>query len=159
MHTAACEAAAQLSSLMAIRPCGAAPLKTALMKTESAINSLSTCGGSGAVLELLLPCVHKGKKRLEVERSVEGLHKITSNSKSLSDMPRLESAILHATKVRGSHLPSLSRLSIVCGTKVWKILLCEHEISPSASLEYLPILCSEENRRQKPFRLATICSL
>ena len=59
-----------------------------------------SCCGSAAFVEGLLPRIQACKKRLEVEKAAEALHKATLNCKGLADLPKLEGAILNARKVR-----------------------------------------------------------
>jgi hypothetical protein len=58
-----------------------------------------SCCGSAAFIEGLLPRIQACRKRLEVEKAAEALHKATLNCKSLADLPKLEGAILNARKV------------------------------------------------------------
>jgi hypothetical protein len=125
---AAADAAAAIDAVLARRPCGSAPLKAALSKAEAAAAAISnSCagsvaaprttaaaaggGGSGgggasqgssiSVLfsELLVSRLQCGKKRLEVERAAEALHKASLAYRSLGDLPKLETAVLNARKV------------------------------------------------------------
>lgn len=123
----AAEAAAQLQSCVDKRPCGSAALRSAISKAEaaaaavsgaagstatsrssmigsggrSAYGSAAVVGGGGCAVfnELLVQRVQSAKKRLEVERASEALHKAVLAHRSLADLPKLEAAILNARKV------------------------------------------------------------
>jgi hypothetical protein len=59
-------------------------------------------GGCAGFSEALLWRLQAGKKRLEVERASEALHKASLMYKGVGDLPKLEAAILNARKVRGA---------------------------------------------------------
>eukprot|EP00878_Enallax_costatus_P014166 GHUV01014815.1.p1 GENE.GHUV01014815.1~~GHUV01014815.1.p1 ORF type:complete len:1261 (+),score=458.53 GHUV01014815.1:316-4098(+) len=118
---AAAEAAALLQSCLAKRPCGSAALRAAISKAEAAAAGLSgtaasssstsvsgsgstagiSCASSGCAVfsELLLQQLQVAKKRLDVERAAEALHKAVLVHRSLADLPKLEASILNARKV------------------------------------------------------------
>jgi hypothetical protein len=76
---------------------------------STAHSSSSAAAGAGAVSaaaagcagfsEALLCRLQAGKKRLEVERACEALHKASLMYKGVGDLPKLEAAILNARKV------------------------------------------------------------
>lgn len=98
---------------MARRPCGSAPLKAAIAKAEAAASAVSsssgsttgsTGGGGGACgslafSELLVVRLQAARRRLEVERVAEALHKAVLAYKAVADLPKLETAVLNARKV------------------------------------------------------------
>lgn len=124
---AAAEAAAGLSACMSRRPCGSNALKSAIAKAEAAASAVSgtattttagssaggaaagaaggSGGGAGAASsscvfsELLVVRLQAAKKRLEVERAAEVLHKAAVTYKAVADLPKLETAVLNARKV------------------------------------------------------------
>jgi hypothetical protein len=127
-HMAAAEAAAALDACMSRRPCGSNALKSAISKADAAASAASgtattTTAASSAVAssaagaaaagagtagatstscvlsELLVSRLQAAKKRLEVERAAELLHKASVTYKSVADLPKLETAVLNARKV------------------------------------------------------------
>jgi hypothetical protein len=127
-HMAAAEAAAALDACMSRRPCGSNALKSAISKADAAASAVSgtatsstttssAAGGSAAgaaaagaavggatntscvFSELLVSRLQAAKKRLEVERAAELLHKASVTYKSVADLPKLETAVLNARKV------------------------------------------------------------
>lgn len=125
---AAADATAALDACMARRPCGSAALKAAISKAEAAAAAIAGVGGvpsgstsgpgsssgsctphaggaagigssCGVFGEVLLTRLQAAKKRLEVERASEALHKASIVYKSLADLPKLEAAVLNARKV------------------------------------------------------------
>jgi len=125
---AAAEAAAQLDSCMSRRPCGSNALKAAISKAEAAASAVSgtattttgvsaaagSAGGPGGAAaaagggpgssscvfsELLVVRLQAAKKRLEVEKAAEALHKASVTYKNVTDLPKLETAVLNARKV------------------------------------------------------------
>eukprot|EP00879_Flechtneria_rotunda_P010445 GHRR01010921.1.p1 GENE.GHRR01010921.1~~GHRR01010921.1.p1 ORF type:complete len:1048 (+),score=450.42 GHRR01010921.1:155-3298(+) len=64
-------------------------------------NSSSATGGgsTGVFSEVLQQRLQAAKKRLEVERACEVLHKSVLTHRAVADLPRLEAAILNARKV------------------------------------------------------------
>lgn len=127
---AAADASAALDACMARRPCGSAALKAAIAKAEAAAAAIagaatqtssgaasasassahSSSSGSSATAaagcagfgEALLARLQAGKKRLEVERACEALHKASLAHRGVGELPKLEAAILNARKVRGA---------------------------------------------------------
>lgn len=119
----AAEAAALLQSCMTRRPCGSGALRAAVAKAEAAAagvsgaaasfaaNSSSNSGanssnstpssasGCAVFSDLLVQLVQAAKKRLELERASEALHKAVMVHRNLADLPKLEAAILSARKV------------------------------------------------------------
>eukprot|EP00775_Hariotina_reticulata_P008350 gene8350-8535_t len=96
---AAAEAAAALDACLSRRPCGSASLKAAICKGEAAAAALNTgnllsTSGSGSTT----------KKRLEVEKAAEALHKASMSCRAVADLARLEAAILNARKVGAEDL-------------------------------------------------------
>eukprot|EP00798_Chlamydomonas_sp_ICE-L_P023155 gene23155-30360_t len=99
------EAAHGLELAMAKRPSGSGNLKTALLKAESAASALAGAGGAGsAANDSIMPLILNGRRRLEVERAVELLHKASLSYRSVADLPKLETAILNARKVGAEDL-------------------------------------------------------
>lgn len=118
----AAAAAASLQCCLSKRPCGSAALKAAISKADTAaaavtnafvgssssnsavtgISSSSASGCSCAVVftDLLVHRLQVAKKRLEIERAAEALHRALVAHRSLADLAKLEAAILNARKVR-----------------------------------------------------------
>ncbi len=72
----AVEACRQLDATLSKRPCGSAALRGALAKAEAAAAAMSGIPESGALAEAFLARIQSGRKRLEVERAGEALHKV-----------------------------------------------------------------------------------
>lgn len=69
--------------------------------------------------ELLVARLLAAKKRLEVERAAEVLHKASVTYKSVADLPKLETAVLNARKVR-----RCGRRQGLLGSMSWLLLHC-----------------------------------
>lgn len=74
--------------------------------TQKAEGAASKAGGSnlcghGEGLLFLQPILQTAKRRLDAERAADSLQKAVAASKSLSDLPKLEAAIIAARKVKG----------------------------------------------------------
>jgi hypothetical protein len=147
---AAADAAAALDACMARRPCGSAALKAAISKAEaaaSAIAGVTTPSSSGAASaassmisssaaaagclafsEALVCRLQAGKKRLEVERASEALHKASVLYKGVGDLPKLEAAILNARKVSSSRCPAAEQATgtAVCNAGRCAWMPCKH---------------------------------
>lgn len=93
-----------LTNMLRKRPCGYANLKSSVSKAESAAASLSSLAGVCPLLDELVISMQLARKRLEVEKSSEALYKATMNHRSLSDLPKLEAAVLNAKKVGAEDL-------------------------------------------------------
>lgn len=76
------------------------PIKGALAKAETACTSANGNSGIGSPAEFLLPRVQHARKRLEVEKAVEALHRATTSCKSVADLAKLEAMILAARSVQ-----------------------------------------------------------
>jgi hypothetical protein len=137
----AAEAAAGLDACMSRRPCGSNALKSAVSKAEAAASAVSgtattttgaaatgssiggaaaagaSSGGAGAASsscvfsELLVVRLQAAKKRLDVERAAETLHKASVTYKSVAELPKLETAVLNARKVGATAAPNYFGLS------------------------------------------------
>eukprot|EP00210_Caulerpa_lentillifera_P005795 g5541.t1 len=99
-------AAYQLDKLMGKKPCGSVALRNALSKAEGCYASASSTLTSGllSMSEFLLPRIQSARKRLDVEKVVESLHRATSMYKSVQDLSKLESNILEARKLGAEEL-------------------------------------------------------
>ncbi len=92
---------------MARRPCGSAALRGVITHAESASQSIaSVSGASGPFGELLPGRLVAARKRLEVERAAEALHRAAAQHRGVSDLPKLEAAILSARKLGAEELDS-----------------------------------------------------
>ena len=86
--------------------------------------SASAAGGSAAASsscvfsELLVVRLQAAKKRLEVERAAEVLHKAAVTYKNVADLPKLETAVLNARKV-GLKYPHTIVARWCCGSVAW----------------------------------------
>jgi hypothetical protein len=105
---------------------GASAASAAHGSMTSSSSSGAACGaaaGFAAFSEALVCRLQAGKKRLEVERASEALHKASLLYKGVGDLPKLEAAILNARKVSSSSCPRPRRQSI--GT-AGKLNQCMH---------------------------------
>ncbi|KAF8072774.1 MAP1D [Scenedesmus sp. PABB004] len=110
-QAAAADAAGALDACMARRPCGSGPLRAAVAKAEAAAAAVAGASGgaaggaaSAAFSDALLPRLQAARRRLEVERSAEALHRACLAHRSVAELPRLEAAILNARKVGAEEL-------------------------------------------------------
>jgi hypothetical protein len=71
----------------------------ALAKAEAAAQAAANGSGLVAGTEALAPRVAAARRQLEVQRAAEALAKAAQSSKTVTDLPRLEAAILAARKV------------------------------------------------------------
>jgi hypothetical protein len=123
-QVAAAEAAAAADLLLARSPAGSAALRAMATRLEAAAAAItppatapsavgmgvtqapasstsnSAVCGAAAFQELLAPRVAACKRRCEVERAAEELHRAAAACRTLADLPKLEAAILTARKVR-----------------------------------------------------------
>lgn len=81
-----------------VTPAGA-PSDAKAAASTSTSSSSAVCGAA-AFQELLAPRVAACKRRCEVERAAEELHRAAAACRTLADLPKLEAAILTARKVR-----------------------------------------------------------
>jgi hypothetical protein len=98
-----------------------------------AASAAAAAGGSAAASsscvfsELLVVRLQAAKKRLEVERAAEVLHKAAVTYKNVADLPKLETAVLNARKVgfkhpHTVHLWHAGVVAVLRGTLAWAIL-------------------------------------
>lgn len=82
-------------------------LTGSLSGSGAAASAAAAAGASGSISclfsELLVVRLLAAKKRLEVERAAEALHKAAVTYKSVADLPKLETAVLNARKVSPRH--------------------------------------------------------
>jgi hypothetical protein len=93
--------------------------------TNSSSSSSTAVTGAAAFQELLVPRVAACKRRCEVEKAAEELHRAAAACRTLADLPKLEAAILTARKVRREgygHGQVLSDLSMK--PLLWPMLCC-----------------------------------
>ena len=85
-----------------------------LSKAEAAGQSASSTTGKLSVgWDLLQPCLQAARRQLEVERACEALSRAAASAKAVSDLPRLEAAILAARKV-GAHEADTDAYRLSC---------------------------------------------
>ncbi|KAL6760662.1 hypothetical protein V8C86DRAFT_1058572 [Haematococcus lacustris] len=102
-QSAGAEAARQLEAIMSERPAGTGAIRAALSRAEVAASTLASLKGA-SVADSLTACILLARKRLDVEKAADGLCKATATCKAVSDLPRLEAAILNARKVGAEEL-------------------------------------------------------
>jgi hypothetical protein len=102
-------AASAIAGAASLNSSGAASAASAAHGSMASSSSSAACGstaaGCAAFSEALVCRLQAGKKRLEVERASEALHKASLLYKGVGDLPKLEAAILNARKVRDSRCP------------------------------------------------------
>jgi hypothetical protein len=80
-------------------------LQAALAKAEAAATAAAASGtrlAEGA--ELLVPALAAARRQLEMERAAETLSRVAASATKLTDLPRVEAAILAARKVGAQDL-------------------------------------------------------
>ncbi|KAK9816451.1 hypothetical protein WJX72_000489 [[Myrmecia] bisecta] len=96
----AAEAAMKLAEVLQRRPAGSSVLKGALAKAEAASQAAANnTSGLTVGQDLLHPTIVSARRQLEVEKAAEALHRAVSSSATVTDLPKLEAAILAARKV------------------------------------------------------------
>lgn len=68
----------------------------------AAASSGGAASSSCVFSELLVVRLQAAKKRLDIERAAEALHKASVTYKSVAELPKLETAVLNARKVGAS---------------------------------------------------------
>ncbi|GAX80648.1 hypothetical protein CEUSTIGMA_g8083.t1 [Chlamydomonas eustigma] len=109
-QVAAAEAVLELEAVMAQKPAGSAAVRSALIKAEAAATAVGGGGGaavlpstsSNSVADILMPLIQAARQRQEAERVVEALHKVVQSCQNLTDLPRLEVALLNMRKMTGA---------------------------------------------------------
>eukprot|EP00884_Botryococcus_braunii_P020575 jgi/Botrbrau1/7200/Bobra.0300s0026.1 len=104
-QAAAADAATRLEEVLQHKPCGSGVLKAALAKAEAAATAAAASGtrlAEGA--ELLVPALAAARRQLEMERAAETLSRVAASATKLTDLPRVEAAILAARKVGAQDL-------------------------------------------------------
>ena len=72
----------------------------AIFKAKDAVSSASSwqAFGHSDGMQILQKSLNSAKQRLEIEQQRDALHKVVHSATTLSDLPKLEAAILKAKK-------------------------------------------------------------